>query len=72
MGERGRQKIFGRKRQKMKVKVLVRYQVSKIVVLKWVNRCTILKILALGMRRGAANLRSAPGGRHSSYTTADE
>ena len=55
----------------MYVKVLVRYQASKIVVLKWVNRCTIFKILVLGMR-GVANLRSAPGDRHSSYTTADE
>ena len=49
----------------------VRYQAYKIIVQKWVNRCTLLKPLALGMRE-AANLRSAPGGRHSSYATADE
>ena len=63
-------KYSGGRSKKMYVKV--RYQASKIIVQKWVNRCTLLKILALGMRGGAANLRSAPGGRHFSYATADE
>ena len=53
-------KYSGGRGKKMQVKVLVRYQASKIVVLKWVNRCTILKILALGMR-GGGKFKTRPG-----------